>query len=111
MFRTLSTLTVADLKSPGEGFAVVFSAGPSLHRCNPASALVKNETKGTVIATDGALGYCLRNGLVPEYVVSVDSDATEDRAMVRRPGTGGSEFPRTTTSAARTLMRNSGSMS
>jgi hypothetical protein len=68
--------TIAELKPAGEDFAVVFSAGPSLHRCNPASVLVKNGRKGTVIATDGALGNCLRNGLVPDYVVSVDPDAT-----------------------------------
>jgi hypothetical protein len=29
--------------------------------------------RGAVVACDSSLGYCLRNGLVPEYMVTVDS--------------------------------------
>jgi hypothetical protein len=52
--------------------AIVMSAGPSLHRRRSIQNLINLQYKGTVVATDGALGYCLRNGLVPDYVVTVD---------------------------------------
>lgn len=53
--------------------SVVVGAGPSLHRKNPAAALREAGYAGAVVACDSALGYCLRNGLVPEFMVSVDS--------------------------------------
>ncbi|MBI3011680.1 MAG: DUF115 domain-containing protein [Candidatus Omnitrophica bacterium] len=69
-------LTIADLaaqarRSPPDS-AVVIGAGPSLHRRNPVAQLLESGYEGAVVAADGALGYCLRNGLVPEYVVTLD---------------------------------------
>jgi hypothetical protein len=52
--------------------AVVFGAGPSLHRKNPAATLLAAGYDGEIVASDAALGFCLRNGLVPDYVVTVD---------------------------------------
>jgi hypothetical protein len=52
--------------------AIVISAGPSLHRRPTAQAILASKFKGPIIAVDGSLGYCLRNGLVPHYVVTVD---------------------------------------
>ncbi len=69
-------LTIADLAAgipvPGVESAVVIGAGPSLHRKNPVAELLASGYEGTVVACDGSLGYCLRNGLVPEYVVTLD---------------------------------------
>lgn len=56
--------------------AIVISAGPSLHRKNPVVQIVASGYAGSVIAVDGALGYCLRNGLVPDYIVTVDPHPT-----------------------------------
>lgn len=56
--------------------AMVISAGPSLHRKDPAKFIHKYEFKGPLIVADGALGYCLRSGLIPDYVVSVDPHPT-----------------------------------
>jgi len=66
--------TIRDLqcKASASGSAIVVSAGPSLHRRNPAPAILASKYKGTIVTTDGSLGYCLRNGLVPDYVVTVD---------------------------------------
>ena len=68
--------TILDLapQDPREdsGSALVFSAGPSLHRRNPAVTVLDSGYKGDIIAVDGALGYCLRHGLIPSYVVTVD---------------------------------------
>jgi hypothetical protein len=52
--------------------AIVMSAGPSLHRRRSINTLLDQGYEGTVVAADGALGYCLRNGLIPDYVVTVD---------------------------------------
>lgn len=52
--------------------AIVVSAGPSLHRQDPAKAILDAKFKGAIISADGALYYCLRNGLIPNYVLTVD---------------------------------------
>jgi len=52
--------------------AIAMSAGPSLHRRFTIQRIMALQYKGTVVVADGALGYCLRNGLVPDYVVTVD---------------------------------------
>lgn len=52
--------------------AVVVAAGPSLHRRNPAATLREEQYAGAVVVCDSALSYCLRNGLVPQYMVTVD---------------------------------------
>lgn len=53
--------------------ALVVSAGPSLHRAKPVETLKRVGHGGlTIVACDGALGFLLRNGIIPQYVVSVD---------------------------------------
>lgn len=66
--------TIADLPAPAEpsGSAIVIVGGPSLHRRKPAQKIAASGFRGVVITSDGSLGYCLRNGLVPDYVVTVD---------------------------------------
>ena len=56
--------------------ALVIGAGPSLHRNNPVSLILDHGFDGTVVCADGALPYCLRNGLVPDYVVTLDPHPT-----------------------------------
>lgn len=56
--------------------ALVISAGPSLHIRNPAEKILASSFDGPIIAMDGSLGYCLRNGLVPDFVVCVDGHET-----------------------------------
>ena len=72
--------TIADLVTPAgegrEGAAIVVGAGPSLHKRDPVSQVLASGFTGEVICADGALPYCLRNGLVPDYVVSVDPNHT-----------------------------------
>jgi hypothetical protein len=52
--------------------AIVLAAGPSMHRVNPFPALAAARYDGTVIATDSAILRCLRNGIVPDLVVTLD---------------------------------------
>ena len=69
-------LTIADLAAQAQGredtSALVIGAGPSLHRKNPVAQILETGYDGEIIAADGALGYCLRNGLVPDYLVTLD---------------------------------------
>jgi hypothetical protein len=55
--------------------AIVVAAGPSLHRRQSLARLRAARFTGAVIAVDGALGACLRDGIVPDVVVSVDPHA------------------------------------
>jgi 6-hydroxymethylpterin diphosphokinase MptE-like len=57
----------------GEGDrAVVVAAGPSLRRRESVKRLARSGFTGTIVAVDSALGACLREGLVPHVVVTVD---------------------------------------
>ena len=68
--------TIADLAAstvtPQSDSAIVIAAGPSLHLRNPVAQILDSGYSGDIICADGALPYCLRNGLVPDYVVTVD---------------------------------------
>lgn len=67
-----SILELADAP-PGEGDgALVVSAGPSLHRRESLRRLAGAGFQGAVVAVDGALGACLRHGIAPHLVVTVD---------------------------------------
>jgi hypothetical protein len=65
----------------GEGDSVIIlGAGPSLWRQNPAIAIRESGYKGAIIATEAAIAYCLRNGVVPHLTLTVDPD---DKRMIR----------------------------
>lgn len=54
------------------GRAVVVGRGPSVFKMNHLDLLKQSSYGGTVIATDGMLIECLKGGIVPDYVASVD---------------------------------------
>ncbi len=70
--------TIAELPAPEkpEGAAIVIVGGPSLHRRNLVPKILESGFKGDIICADGSMGFCLRKGLVPRYVVSVDGHPT-----------------------------------
>ncbi len=70
--------TIADLNVmyPESKSAIAICAGPSLHRKDTAKRIKASGYSGVIVATDGGLGYCLRNGLIPDFVVSVDPHPT-----------------------------------
>ncbi|MBF0323933.1 MAG: DUF115 domain-containing protein [Alphaproteobacteria bacterium] len=71
--------SIANLREPGLGggdAAVVIAAGPSIRRQDPIRLIKESGWKGTVIATDSAISYCLRNGVVPDLAVTLDPHAT-----------------------------------
>jgi len=68
--RSLLELAASPL---GEGHtAIVIGAGPSLHRRKSLERLAASGYAGAIVAVDGALGACLRHGIVPHVVVTVD---------------------------------------
>jgi hypothetical protein len=67
--------SILDLAGAGLGegdSALVIAAGPSLHRRRSLERLAAARFHGAVVAVDSALGACLRHGIVPHLVVSVD---------------------------------------
>jgi hypothetical protein len=58
------------------GSALVIAAGPSLHRRSTVRRIRDAQYRGVIVATDGGLNHCLREGLVPHYVLSLDPHPT-----------------------------------
>lgn len=56
--------------------ALIVAAGPSIKRQDGAQSILKYNYKGAIIATESAMLYCLRNGIVPDLVVTIDPHAT-----------------------------------
>jgi hypothetical protein len=69
---TRSVLELAETPLGAGESALVVGAGPSLVRRRSLERLRESGWAGTIVATDGALGACLRAGVVPHVVVSVD---------------------------------------
>jgi hypothetical protein len=67
-----SVLELVEMPLGAGDAAVVVGAGPSLHRRRSLERLRASGFAGTIVAADGALGACLRAGVVPHVVVSVD---------------------------------------
>jgi len=67
-----SVLDLAETPLGAGEAAIVVGAGPSLYRRRSLERLRAAGFAGTIVAADGALGACLRAGVVPHVVVSVD---------------------------------------
>lgn len=52
--------------------AIVVGAGPSLHSKESLQRIKSKGFKGVVISTDGAFRVCLKNDIIPDYVISLD---------------------------------------
>ena len=73
--RTLRDLPVPDARS-----GVVVSAGPSLRRRDSIRRLRDSNYEGVIIAVDASFAACLREGVTPDFVLTVDPHPTR---MVR----------------------------
>ena len=56
--------------------AIVVSAGPSLHKFEVLKKLKASNYTGSIVAIDGSLVKCLKNGIVPDYVLTLDPHPT-----------------------------------
>jgi hypothetical protein len=55
--------------------AIIIAAGPSLHKVNVAQNLKASGYNGAIVVPDSSMLYCLRNGIIPDLVVTVDPHA------------------------------------
>ena len=60
--------------------AIVISAGPSLYKNDILNRIIQCGFKGSIIAIDGSYVRCLKAGIQPDYVVTLDPHPTR---MVR----------------------------
>lgn len=56
--------------------AIVISAGPSLYKNNILARIKASGYQGSIIAIDGSYVRCLKAGLVPDYVLTLDPHPT-----------------------------------
>lgn len=52
--------------------AIILAAGPSLKRKKVAEQIIESDYQGAIIATESSMLYCLRKGIIPDLVVTVD---------------------------------------
>jgi len=52
--------------------AIIIAAGPSLKRKQVAEQIIASDYQGAIIATESSMLYCLRQGIIPDLVVTVD---------------------------------------
>jgi len=69
--------TINDIKPPDNANkAVVVSAGPSLHHTSTLTDLANSNFQGPIIAVDGAYIKCLKAGIIPDYLLTLDPHPT-----------------------------------
>ncbi len=56
--------------------ALVIAAGPSIKRQNSIQKILAANYNGVIIATESAMLNCLRHGIIPDLVVTIDPHAT-----------------------------------
>ena len=71
--------TMRDISSDSRP-CLVISAGPSLYREKICGRIASNSFAGNIIATDGAYIQCLKAGITPDWVITLDPHPTR---MVR----------------------------
>lgn len=68
--RSIAALPTTSLADGGH--ALVIAAGPSLHRRDTAAVIRASGFQGTIITTESAMAWCLRQGIRPDLVVTLD---------------------------------------
>ncbi len=63
--------------------AIIISAGPSTNRRNSIRRIKESKYRGTTIVTDGSYVACLKAGLIPDFMLTLDPHPTR---MVRWVG-------------------------
>lgn len=71
--------TIRDIP-PSNGRCLIISAGPSLYRRESLKRIHEFGYRDEIIATDGAYIQCLKNNIIPDYVITLDPHPTR---MVR----------------------------
>lgn len=56
--------------------AIVISAGPSIHKQQTIKKILEHKYKGTTVCVDGSYIACLKAGLIPDFVLTLDPHKT-----------------------------------
>ena len=64
------------LKGAKAASAIIISAGPSVHKRNSIKRIKAANFSGTIICADGAYIACLKAGLIPDFVLTLDPHPT-----------------------------------
>ncbi len=72
--KTVKALTIAGVDKCNS--AIVISAGPSLHFNDTLNVIASSDYKGSIIAIDGSYVKCLKAGVIPDYVMTLDPHPT-----------------------------------
>jgi hypothetical protein len=66
--------TIHELKggAPPSESAIVICAGPSLHHRQSIQHIKDSGYAGALVVADGALRHCLAQGVIPDYVITLD---------------------------------------
>jgi len=71
--------SIKELPSPRGAKAesgIVISAGPSVHNCRSIERILEADYKGSIIAVDGCYIACIKAGIIPDYVITLDPGAS-----------------------------------
>lgn len=74
MGKTIREL--APLSDKKAASAIVVSAGPSLYKNDIITRIKKSGFEGSIVAIDGSFARCIKAGLQPDYVLTVDPHPT-----------------------------------
>ena len=74
MQATINSLPIAE--GAKKESAIVVSAGPSLHYSDTLRILARSNYQGSIVAIDGSYVKCLRAGIVPDYMLTLDPHPT-----------------------------------
>lgn len=75
-FAKKSIKQLTPLSADKSASAIVLSAGPSIRRARTIERLLENGYEGAIVAADGAYAACLRAGLIPDFVLTLDPHNT-----------------------------------
>ncbi|MBK7843494.1 MAG: DUF115 domain-containing protein [Bdellovibrionales bacterium] len=76
--KTIREVKLPQNKNPKRG--LVISAGPSLFKRKSIQRIRESKFDGVIVAIDASLSACLREGLIPDFVLTLDPHVTR---MVR----------------------------
>jgi hypothetical protein len=71
-----SIKTLKPLEGPKRESGIVMSAGPSLTKRNMVRRILEAGYPGTLLCVDGAYTACLKEGLIPDFVMTLDPHPT-----------------------------------
>jgi hypothetical protein len=64
--------SLRDITKSLSSCAIVISAGPSIHKKNSIKKIRDSKFNGVIIAVDGSYISCIKEGLIPDYLLTLD---------------------------------------